>query len=123
MGIFVDDPLMMLALLNSSVIQLFLLMITDERKWEVGYVRNIPIQQIAPNIKDSLEKLAAKGWTQSVRLNALDETQHLFVCLPKLGVSNHLSGWLTSIQADIQSHMRQVLTDEQMDKLEKMKEQ
>ena len=28
-----------------------------------------------------------------------------------------------SIQADIQSHMRQVLTDEQMDKLEKMKEQ
>ncbi|MDY7076886.1 MAG: BREX-1 system adenine-specific DNA-methyltransferase PglX, partial [Chloroflexota bacterium] len=108
MGIFVDCPLMMLALLNSSTIQLFLLMITDERKWEVGYVKSIPIQEISTQDSKSLEDLAVKGWSQSVQLNSLDETQRLFITLPELRQSRDLRSWLVIVQEYIQHYWEEL---------------
>jgi len=78
MGIFLADPLPMLSLLNSRVIQLFLLMITDERKWEVGYVRSIPIKKLDSTEKKHLSELSIRAWRKAVSSTLRDETQRLF---------------------------------------------
>jgi len=81
MGIFVADPLPMLGLLNSRVIQLFLLTITDERKWEVGYVSSIPIKELDSAKRIRLSELAVRGWREAVSASLWDETQRLFIGL------------------------------------------
>ena len=78
MGIFVADRLAMLSLLNSRVIQLFLLMITDERKWEVGYVSSIPIKEFDSAERIRLSELAIRGWREALLSTLWDETQRLF---------------------------------------------
>ena len=44
-----------LGFLNSSLIDLFLKMITDGRKWEAGYVRSIPFKKPSEAVKQSIE--------------------------------------------------------------------
>jgi len=78
MAIFVSDPLTMLSLLNSRVIQLFLLMITDERKWEVGYVSSIPITKLNTVDITRLSDMALRGWREAISSTFWDETQRYF---------------------------------------------
>ncbi|MDD5204636.1 MAG: BREX-1 system adenine-specific DNA-methyltransferase PglX, partial [Desulfobacterales bacterium] len=85
MGIFVPDPLPILSILNSRVIQLFLLTITDERKWEVGYVGNIPIKEPDSEERRKLSDLALRGWREAVLSTLWDETQRLFAGLAEAG--------------------------------------
>lgn len=79
MGIFVQDPLPALGLLNSRVIQLFLLAITDERKWEVGYVCSIPIKLSSQEVKSRFSNLAVRAWREAASASLWDETQRLFM--------------------------------------------
>jgi predicted RNA methylase len=78
MGIFVNDPLPLLSLLNSRVIQLFLLTITDERKWEVGYVSSIPIKKLDSVESNWLSELAILGWREAITSTLWCENQRLY---------------------------------------------
>jgi len=78
MAIFSKNLLSLLALLNSKAIQLFLLMITDERKWDVGYLMSLPLASLEKQDLHALEKLGKSGWEYSVKINYGDETQKIF---------------------------------------------
>lgn len=71
-----------LVFLNSTVIQRFLYLIADRRKWEAGVIQRLPV----PNMSDyipQLNLLSDQAWSLKRSLDLIDDTSHAFT-LPTL---------------------------------------
>lgn len=77
------DVLWILALMNSSLLEYCLRLMTDRRKWEPGYVKALPISEPTATVAAKLRHLVTTAVELGRQLECGDETTHLF-CLPSL---------------------------------------
>ncbi len=73
MGIFTERAIELLSLLNSATVQSLLTCITDDRKWEVGYVQAIPIPLIDQGYATKLQKIAKTCWAEILSIYSCQE--------------------------------------------------
>ena len=72
----------LLVFLNSTVVQRFLYLIADRRKWEAGVIQRLPV----PNLSDYIPELnlmSDQAWSLKRSLDLTDDTSHAFT-LPTL---------------------------------------
>ncbi len=79
MGIFCEEPMVLLGVLNSRVVQSLLSMITDNRKWEVGYVQKLPLPTLTKQSQSRLAELARQCWKNVRLLSTWDEVSRVFI--------------------------------------------
>ncbi len=78
MAVFTDHPLELVAFLNSQAVQKILSMITDNRKWEVGYVQKVPLPKLTAASRDKLRTLASRCWDSLCELDSTFETSRFY---------------------------------------------
>ena len=78
-----NDILWILALMNSSLLEYCLRLMTDRRKWEPGYVKALPIREPNATVAAKLRHLVTTAVELGRQLECGDETTHAF-CLPSL---------------------------------------
>jgi len=79
-GIFVknDDLGWVHAILSSAVAKYFLKLMTDRRKWEPGYVKQIPFIRPDSQITTYLASLSETAIQLTKKVEKFDETTHIF---------------------------------------------
>jgi hypothetical protein len=78
-----DSLWFVLGLFNSRLVQQFLLMETDSRKWEVGYVQNVPWKRTQAS---KVGELARESHDLKRGLDQINETSHAFTRSALLGL-------------------------------------
>lgn len=85
-GVFVnnwENIWWVFGLLNSSLLEFCLRLMTDRRKWEPGYVKSLPFNHPSSQTAKHIQELVQESFTTSRNLDCVDETSHVF-CLPGL---------------------------------------
>ena len=72
----------LLVFLNSTVVQRFLYLIADRRKWEAGVIQRLPVPNLSDYIPE-LNLLSDQAWSLKRSLDLIDDTSHAFT-LPTL---------------------------------------
>lgn len=109
---FEDDPLVLLAMLNSSA-YLFLLMLLMPRgteggqtlKYEIGYVASVPLPVLNKHQKIIFRRLSSTAWALKRTLDTVNETSHAFTLpaalaqLPRTEIESELARIQVEIDA------------------------
>ena len=72
----------LLVFLNSIIVQQFLYLIADRRKWEAGVIQRLPVPNLSDYIAE-LNLLSDQAWSLKRSLDLIDDTSHAFI-LPTL---------------------------------------
>jgi len=81
-----EDVWWIFGLLNSSLLEFCLRLMTDRRKWEPGYVKSLPLNHPSSKTAKRIQELVQESCAASRNLDCSDETTHAF-CLP--GLAQH----------------------------------